>query len=105
MEQKKDRKKVGECEDRLCPTHGTLKVRGRTFKGTVKKIIGQRAVVMFERFVYYKKYQRYTRRSTKLHAHIPACLGSSINPGMKVKIGECRPVSKIIHFVVIGVIG
>jgi small subunit ribosomal protein S17 len=91
------------CSDRLCPVHGTLRARGRTFKGAVEKIVGKRAVIAFDRFVYYPKYQRYTKGSTKLHAHIPACLESQLKPGIKIKIQECRPISKIIHFVVIEV--
>ena len=38
---------------------------------------------------------------TKIHAYIPECLLSKIRVGDIVKISECRPISKIVHFVVI----
>ncbi|MEM2956081.1 MAG: 30S ribosomal protein S17 [Candidatus Pacearchaeota archaeon] len=90
-----------ECE-RKCPIHGELSVRGRYFKGAVKKIVnGQRAVVEWQRIVYYPKFERYAKTRSKVHAHIPKCLRNGIKEGDYVKIGECRPLSKIIHFVVL----
>ncbi len=87
------------CHDEKCPFHGTLSVRGRYFQGIVKKIFGKRAVVEFERFIYYKKYERYAKARTRLHAYIPSCLDIAI--GNIVKVGECRRLSKIMHFVVL----
>ena len=95
-----EKHKDEKCRDRLCPSHGSLSVRGRTFKGEVKKIIGRRAVIEFERLAYLKKYQRYAKRLTRLHAHIPECLMAKVTLGSRIKIGECRPISKIVHFVV-----
>ncbi|MEM1535879.1 MAG: 30S ribosomal protein S17 [Candidatus Pacearchaeota archaeon] len=92
------------CKDKKCPFHGKLSTRGRIFKGTVKKIHDSRAVVEFTRFVYYKKYERYAKAKTRLHAHIPACMLKDIKPGDTVKVSECRPLSKIIHFVVIEIV-
>ncbi|MCS7134642.1 MAG: 30S ribosomal protein S17 [Candidatus Pacearchaeota archaeon] len=90
------------CKDKRCPFHAKLSTRGRIFEGTVKKISpGNRAVVEFPRVIYYKKYERYVRTKTRIHAHIPACLSNKIEEGSKVKIAECRPLSKMIHFVVI----
>lgn len=86
-----------KCQDRKCPCH--LSIRGRYFQGTVKKIVGKRAVVELCRFVHYKKYERYTKATTKLHARIPNCLEIKANDF--VEIGECRPLSKIMHFVVL----
>ena len=90
-----------ECNDRKCPFHGELKVRGRHFKGTVKKIMQKRVVIEFERLIYYKKYERYAKEKTKLHAYLPDCMKDSVKVGDRVKIGECRPLSKIIHFVIL----
>ena len=87
-----------ECEER-CPYHGTLSVRGRNFKGTVKKIVGRRAVIEWERMIYYPKFERYARLKSTLHAHVPKCLLPQMKIGDYVEIGECRPLSKIIHFV------
>lgn len=106
MENKENKERMEEsreCKDPLCPVHGALRVRGRTFRGAVEKVVGTRAVIIFERFIYYPKYQRYARCSTKLHAHIPACIAAQIRPGIKVNIGECRPISKITHYVITGV--
>jgi len=97
---RKNKEKI-ECEDR-CPFHGNLSVRGRKFEGIVKKIVGQRAVLELKRMIYYPKYERFARLKSKLHAHIPKCLGGKIKIGDHVEVGECRPLSKIIHFVVIG---
>ena len=46
------------------------------------------------------KYERYLKTKSKMHARLPDCLANSINVGDYVEIGECRPLSKIIHFVV-----
>lgn len=90
-----------ECHDKKCPIHGQLSIRGRSFKGIVKKIVGRRVIVEFERLVYIKKYERFYKASTRLHAYLPECLVDKINVGDAVKIGECRPLSKIMHFAVI----
>jgi len=98
---KKNNKEKIECEDR-CNRHGTLSVRGRKFKGTIQKIVGQRAVVSWERITYYPKYERFGKAKSKLHAYIPKCLLQSMQVGDYVEIGECRPLSKILHFVILG---
>lgn len=90
------------CEDERCPFHGSLSVRGRHFKGVVKKIVGRRAVIEFKRSVFFKKYERYAKGRTKLHAYIPSCLSEKIKAGTLAEIGECRPLSKIMSFVVLG---
>ena len=73
--------------------------RGRTFTGNVVKKFGQRAVVEFKRTVRVPKYERFTIKKTKLHARIPESM--EIHIGDSVKIRECRPLSKIVHFIVI----
>lgn len=90
-----------KCKDKKCPIHGQLSIHGRYFRGRVKKIIGQRVMIEFERLIYIKKYERFSKASTKLHAYLPKCLIDKIKIGDIVKIGECRPLSKIIHFAVI----
>jgi len=51
---------------------------------------------------YVRKYERYARAKTKIHARLPDCMKDSINVGDYIKVQECRPLSKLIHFVVIG---
>lgn len=94
-----------ECKDRHCPFHGSLSARGRSFKGIIKKTVGRRAVIEFERFVRHKKYERYAKAKTRLHAHMPDCLAQKIKVGSMVKVTECRPLSKIIHFIVVDIVG
>jgi len=76
--------------------------RGRTFKGTVTKRFEKRVVVEFERTIRVPKYERFAKRKTKLHARTPE--GMEVEVGDIVKVRECRPLSKIIHFIVIDVV-
>ena len=89
------------CKDRDCPFHGKLKVRGRTFEGEVIRKFPRRITIGFERMIYIRKYERYAKSKTKIHARLPACIENNIDIGDTVLIKECRPLSKIIHFVVI----
>ena len=52
--------------------------------------------------VYVRKYERYAKSKTKLHARLPVCMDKEIQIGDLIRIQECRPLSKIIHFVIIG---
>ena len=90
------------CADKLCPLHGEtpLKLRGRIFEGTVIKKFPKRVVIKFGRVAYINKYEGYEKRNTKLHARLTDCLVNEINLGDLIQIAECRPLSKIIHFVV-----
>lgn len=104
-EEKAPKKKDGKvsCADKLCPFHGSekLKLRGRTFEGTVIKKFPNRVVIEFERTRFVSKYERYEKRKTKLHARLTDCLKDEINVGDYIEIAECRPISKIIHFVAV----
>jgi small subunit ribosomal protein S17 len=79
-----------------------ISVRGRIFQGTVVKKFEKRIVIEFERTIKVRKYERFAKKKTRLHARVPE--GLSVNVGDYVKIGECRPLSKIINFVVVEVI-
>ena len=93
--------KLINCGDKNCHIHGNLKVRGRTFKGVVTKKLQKRVTIEFERMIYVGKYERYAKSRTKIHARLPDCIRKEINIGDLIKVQECRPLSKIIHFVVI----
>jgi small subunit ribosomal protein S17 len=86
------------CKDKDCYIHGNLKLRGRTFKGIVISKNEKRITIEFERMEYVRKYERYARYKTKIHARLPKCMEKEINIGDLVRIKECRPLSKIIHF-------
>lgn len=98
--QEKERLNV-ECNDKCCPTHGHMSLRGRSFRGKVIKKFPKRVVIEFDRTLYIKKYERYAKRKTKLHARLPDCMFNEINIGDYIEIMECRPISKIVHFIVV----
>lgn len=89
------------CNDKSCYIHGNLKVRGRVFEGIVTRKFHKRITIEFERMIYVRKYERYAKSKTKIHARLPVCMEKEINVGDLIKIQECRPLSKIIHFVVV----
>lgn len=74
--------------------------RGRTFEGIVKKKFHKRIVIEFERMIYVKKYERYAKSRTRIHARLPESMEKEINIGDLIQVQECRPLSKIIHFIV-----
>jgi len=88
------------CEDPNCPFHGTLPVRGKILEGIVKSNKMEKTIIVERNYLHYvPKYERYERRHTRISAHRPGCI--TIEKGDKVKIAECRPLSKTKHFVVI----
>jgi len=107
MAKKTDKTKIEiECKDRLCPVHGErkLKLRGRFFEGMVIRKLPGRVVIEFERILKVPKYERYEKRKTKIHARLADCLEESVSVGDLILVGETRPISKMIHFVVIKVV-
>ncbi|MEM3396279.1 MAG: 30S ribosomal protein S17 [Thermoplasmata archaeon] len=90
------------CDDKHCPFHGTLPVRGQIIEGVVVSDKMQSTVVVKREYLWYlKKYERYEKRTSKYTAHAPPCLG--VKTGDHVKIMECRPLSKTVSYVVISV--
>lgn len=75
--------------------------RGRIFEGIVTKKFPKRIVIEFERMIYVRKYERYAKLKTKIHARLLDSMEKEINVGDLVQVHECRPLSKIIHFVAI----
>ncbi len=75
--------------------------RGRIFEGIVTKKFPKRVVIEFERMIYVRKYERYAKLKTKIHARLTDSMEKEINVGDLVRVQECRPLSKIIHFVVV----
>ena len=90
----------GTCTDPLCPFHGTLSVRGQILEGQVisDKMQGT-AVVRRDYVRKIQKYERLEKRSNKYLVHNPSCLG--VQTGDNVKIMECRPLSKLVSFVIV----
>jgi small subunit ribosomal protein S17 len=94
------KKPLDECDDVNCPHHGALSVRGRVLDGTVVSDRMQKSVVVsIEYTKFYPKYERYARLHNRISAHNPPCIDA--RRGEKVKIAECRPLSKTKSFVVV----
>ncbi|AEB96060.1 MAG: 30S ribosomal protein S17 [Metallosphaera sp.] len=90
-----------ECDDRDCPYHGSLKVRGIIIEGILIKNRAQKMGVVERTYLFYDhKYKRYERRSSRIHAKVPSCL--EVKEGDKVVIAETRPIAKSVSFVVLG---
>jgi len=76
-------------------------LRGQVLEGTVANL-GMQGTIVVERdnVRYMQKYERYEKRTSALSAHLPNCIGG-VKIGDRVKIMECRPLSKTVSFCVI----
>jgi len=91
-----------ECTDKRCPFHGTLGIRGRLFSGNIVSSKAKNMIVVEHRYTHLiKKYKRYERSKSRIHAYLPPCI--DVKEGDEVRIAECRPLSKTVSFVVIEV--
>jgi len=94
------KKPKASCTSIKCPWHGSLKVRGRMFQGrVVSDKAASTVIVQWDFLRYIPKYERYSRKRTRVAAHNPECIGAK--EGDTVKIAECRPLSKMKSFVVV----
>lgn len=92
---------VRSCNDRFCPYHGKLSVRGIQLDvQLVSRKMQNTVVVRREKLHYIQKYQRFEKRTTRMFAHLPPCVDAEV--GDMVRIMECRPLSKGTHMVVLG---
>ena len=88
------------CNDKNCPFHGQLSIRGRILDGVVVSAKMNKTVIVRRDYLYYvPKFKRYERRHSHIPAHNPPCINAK--EGDKVRIAECRPISKTVSFVVI----
>jgi len=88
------------CDDVDCPFHGTLALRGHTLEGIVVSNKMEKTIIVRRDYLkYVPKFRRYERRRSNVAAHSPPCL--EIKAGDKVKLAECRPISKTVSFVAI----
>lgn len=91
---------TNECDDPNCPFHGGLRARGRVLNGVVVSDKMARSVVVSIDYVkFYRKFERYARMNSRVTAHNPPCIDA--RQGDRVKIAECRPISKTKAFVVV----
>jgi len=90
-----------KAESKIVGTEKKIVTRGRIFEGKVIKKFPKRIAIGFEKMTYVPKYERYSKSRTKIHARVPASMENEIKMGDLIQIQECRPLSKIIHFMVI----
>ncbi|MCS7102921.1 MAG: 30S ribosomal protein S17 [Candidatus Korarchaeum sp.] len=89
------------CDDDKCPWHGNISLRNASLEGRVVSAKMTRTVsVLIEYLNYNKKYKRYERRRSKIHAHLPPCL--EVSEGDFVRIVETRRLAKTVSHVVLG---
>jgi small subunit ribosomal protein S17 len=88
------------CEDKNCPFHGILPVRGRVLDGVVATAKMDKTVIVEREYLQFStKFVRYERRRGHVPSHNPPCL--DVKEGDHVRIAECRPLSKTVSFVVV----
>ena len=88
------------CNDKNCPFHGTLPVRGQIITGVVSATKMQDSILVKREYMnYVPKYERYEKRTSTYSAHCPPCI--KVKAGDKIRIAECRPLSKLISFVAV----
>jgi len=91
-------------EDRHCPFHGRLPLRGQTLEGVVVSASMQRTAVVERTLMHYvPKFERYEKRRRRYLAHAPPCLKVAV--GHRVRIAETRPLSKLVSFCIIADLG
>lgn len=88
------------CNDKNCPFHGSLSVRGQLITGVVSSVKMQDSILVKREYMrYVSKYKRYEKRTSTYSAHCPPCIKAKV--GDKVRIAECRPLSKTVSFVTV----
>jgi len=88
-----------KCDDKKCPIHGHLKTRGLAIIGIVKSAKAKHTASIEKPYLnFVPKYERYERRKTRISVHIPSCM--EIKVGDKVRVQECRKLSKTKSFVI-----
>ncbi|MDH5482981.1 MAG: 30S ribosomal protein S17 [Candidatus Bathyarchaeota archaeon] len=88
------------CNDRNCPFHGELPVRGRVLEGLVVSAKMDKTVTVKRDYLYYvPKFMRYERRHSRILSHNPPCIDAKERD--RVIIAECRPISKTVSFTVV----
>jgi len=92
------------CDDRHCPFHGRLSLRGQVLEGTVVSTAMQRTAVIERTLLHFvPKFERYEKRRRRYLAHAPPCLNVPV--GHQVRIAETRPLSKTVSFCIIEDLG
>jgi len=89
-----------KCDDRACPIHGEISVRGKLIEGKVIKMKSKKtATIEIKRIKFLPKYERYLISKSKISVHCPECMDISV--GDDVVCGETRKISKTKSFVIL----
>jgi len=93
---------IRECQDKNCPFHGGLSIRGKLFDGKVTGAKARQTITLQKDApIYFSKFKRYARGTSTIHAHVPGCI--DVEVGDHVLTAECRPISKSVSYVVVEV--
>lgn len=101
MKEKKSKTQSKEVQHSHNSETEKISTRGRIFQGRVVRKFPSRIAIEFERTVFIAKYERFLKKKTRIHSRLPAQLANSIEIGDVVRVQECRPLSKLIHSIVI----
>ena len=92
-----------ECKDPRCPIHGHLKTHGNEIEGVIVSAKAAKTVIVEHAYTtFLKKYERSLRKTSRIAAHAPECMGTKT--GDLVTIAATRRISKTKSFVVTEVI-
>ena len=87
----------GNYIDKKCPFTSVVSIRGKILKGIVISTKMQRTIIVRRDYLHYvPKYNRYEKRHRNLPAHCSPAL--NVKVGDIALIGECRPLTKTVHF-------
>ena len=82
-----------ECHDKNCVFHGNLRTRGAVRRGFVVSAKAKYTAVIEIPFVTpARKYERFEKKKSKIHVHVPPC--QTVKEGDFIEVGECRKISK-----------
>ena len=74
-----------ECNDKHCPFHGSLSIRGKVLEGVVVSAKAPKTVIVRRDYVFYvPKYERYERRHSKIPAHNPPCIYAKVGDRVRI---------------------
>ncbi len=91
-----------QCDDKKCPVHGSLSLRGAKLSGKVVSAKAKKTAIVeidYTRYIY--KYERYLRKRSRIPAYNPECINAK--EGDIVNISETRRLSKTKSFAVTGI--
>jgi len=88
------------CKDINCPFHGNIVIKKKLLTGKVVSAkMNKSAVIERELIRYLPKYERYSKRVSRISVHNPPCIAAK--EGDVVRVALTRPLSKTKNHVII----